>query len=109
MVALTDHEKRALEEIAVNLERDDPRLASKLGSGAQQPAASQHTVAGIFAAIVGCLVLLVAIAVQAMLLGAIGFIIMGAGAYAATLRLGRLRLRRPGPSSSPSAGQPEHG
>lgn len=107
-MALTDHEKRALEQIAGNLQRDDPRLAARLGPGPLR-LASLHTVAGIFVAIIGCVVLLVAIAVQALLLGVIGFIIMGAGAYAATLRLGRLRLRPPGPSSSPPAGQPEHG
>lgn len=97
-MALSEYEQATLEQIALSLEHDYPKLASRLVSEPLPPVSARPTVAGIFGALVGCLVLLVGVAVQALLLGVIGFAIMGAGAYFATLRVGGFRL--PAPSSS---------
>lgn len=57
-MALSDYEKTALEEIARSLERDYPKLASRLGPATVRP---RPAVAGIFGALVGCLVLLLSL------------------------------------------------
>ncbi|MFF2298170.1 DUF3040 domain-containing protein [Arthrobacter sp. NPDC058127] len=107
MMALSEYEKKTLEQIAQELERDDPKFASKMKS-ASGPAKARQTAFGIFAAIVGCLVLLTGVAACTPALGIIGFNIMGAGAYLATKRLGSPRMRWR-PSSSPSIGSAELG
>jgi uncharacterized membrane protein YphA (DoxX/SURF4 family) len=107
MMALSEHEKEMLEQIAQELERDDPKFASKMRSAPGQ-ARARHTALGVFAALVGCLVLLAGIAARAPALGVIGFTIMGTGAYLATMRVASLRIRRR-PSSSPSMGPAELG
>ncbi|MCX2749621.1 DUF3040 domain-containing protein [Arthrobacter sp. MI7-26] len=107
MMALSEHEKKTLEHIAQELERDDPKFASKMRSTPGQ-VPGRHMAFGIFATVVGCLVLLTGIAAGAPALGIIGFTIMGAGAYLATVRVASLRIRRR-PSSSPSIGTAELG
>lgn len=96
-----------LEKIAQELERDDPKFASKMGS-MPGPATRRHLASGIFGAVVGCLVLLAGVAAHTPALGIIGFTIMSAGAYLATKRIDSLRIRRR-PSSSPSMGPAEMG
>lgn len=106
-MALSEHEKTTLERIAQDLERDDPKFASKMRS-VPGPARARHTASGILAALVGCIVLLTGVAARAPALGIIGFTIMGAGAYLATMRVTSLRIRRR-PTSSPSMGPAEMG
>lgn len=106
-MALSEHEKKMLEQIAQDLERDDPKFASKMKS-TPGPAKARHTALGIFATLVGCLVLLTGVAARTPALGVIGFAIMGTGAYLATMRVASLRIRRR-PSSSPSMGPAELG
>jgi uncharacterized membrane protein YphA (DoxX/SURF4 family) len=107
MMALSEHEKKTLEQIAQELERDDPKFAAKMRSTPGHPK-SRHTAFGIFAAVVGCLVLLTGVAVRTPALGIIGFTIMGAGAYLATRRFGSPQIRWR-PSSSQSMGPAELG
>ncbi len=106
-MALSEHEKKMLEQIAQQLESDDPKFVSKMRSAPGQGKA-KHTALGVFASLVGCLVLLTGIAARAPALGVIGFTIMGAGAYLATMRVASLRIRRR-PSSAPSMGPAELG
>lgn len=106
-MALSEHEKKTLEQIARELERDDPKFASKFRSMPGATAGS-YLASGIFAAVVGCLALLTGVAARAPGLGIIGFTIMGAGAYLATKRFSSLWIRRR-PSSSPSMGPAEMG
>lgn len=107
-MALYEYEKTKLEQIAQQLERDDPKFASKMGPVPWPPAVKWRTRLGIFAAVAGFLVLLTGVAAQALLLGVIGFTVMGSGAYLATARLDTLRIRRR-PAASPSRGQPGRG
>lgn len=106
-MALSEHEKKMLEQIAQELERYDPKFASKMGS-MPGSARGRHLASGIFTAVVGCLVLLAGVAARTTALGIIGFTIMGAGAYLATRGVGYLWIRRR-PSSSPSMGPAELG
>lgn len=107
-MALSEHEKTALEQIAQQLLQDDPKFASTLGPVSTPPTTARHMILGTFSAVAGCLVLLTGVAAQALILGIIGFTIMGAGAYLATMRLDPLRIRRR-PARSPSTGQTERG
>ncbi|UVJ41266.1 DUF3040 domain-containing protein [Arthrobacter sp. CJ23] len=106
-MALSEHEKATLAQIALGLDHDYPKLASRLGPASLPAGSARQTTAGICGALAGCLVLLAGIAVQALLLGVIGFVMMGAGAYLATMRVGGFQFRRRGPAPSPSAGEPE--
>lgn len=106
-MALSEHEKKTLEQIAQELERDDPKFASKMRS-TPGPASARHLASGVFTALVGCLVLLTGVAARAPAVGVIGFTIMGAGAYLASKCVGSLWSRRR-PSSSPSMGPAEFG
>ncbi|MGM7778787.1 DUF3040 domain-containing protein [Arthrobacter sp. KNU-44] len=106
-MALSEYEKRALEQMAQELERDDPKFASKMRS-MTQPANGRRLASGIFTALAGCLVLLTGVAARAPALGIIGFAIMGTGAYLASKCVGSLAIRRR-PSSSPSMGSAEMG
>lgn len=106
-MALSEHEKAILEQIAQELESDDPKFASKMGLN-PRPTRVRNTALGILAAIVGCLVLLTGVATRTTALGVLGFMIMGVGAYLATIRVGSLRIRRR-PTSSPSMGPAELG
>ncbi|MDQ0028701.1 DUF3040 domain-containing protein [Arthrobacter bambusae] len=105
-MALSEYEKKTLEQIAQELERDDPRLASKMTL--MPGKASGHLGAGILTCLAGCLVLITGIAARAPALGIIGFTIMGTGAYLATIRIRSLRIRRR-PEASPSMGPAELG
>lgn len=106
-MALSEHEKKTLEQIAQEMERDDPKFASKMRS-TPGPPKSRHIAFGIFAAVVGCLVLLAGVAARTPALGIVGFTIMGAGAYLATRRIGSPLIRWR-PSSSQSMGPAELG
>jgi F0F1-type ATP synthase assembly protein I len=107
MMALSEDEKKMLEQIAQELERDDPKFASKMELN-PSPAKARHVSLGILAALVGCLVLLTGIAARTPALGIIGFTIMGVGTYLATIRIVSLRIPRR-PASSPSLGPAELG
>lgn len=92
-MALSEHEQKILAEIAEQFERDDPRLASKLGAPSAEWKLGRHLAAGVFAWVVGCLVLLTGLTAQVMLLGVIGFVVMSAGTYVATRRIPSPGLR----------------
>lgn len=106
-MALSEHEKTILEQFAQEFERDDPKLASKMGRMPGQ-AKARHLATGIFAAIVGCLVMFTGIAARTPALGVIGFTLMGAGLYLATMRVASFQIRRR-PTSSTSMGPAELG
>ncbi len=77
---LSDEERKQLEELEEELKVADPRLARELLTG-WVPALTAHTLLGIVAALVGVLVLILGVAAQITLVGVIGFLMMGAGAY----------------------------
>ncbi len=106
-MALSEHEKKALDQIAQELEHDDPKFASKMRATLLRTKA-RHTASGIFTALVGFIVLLTGVGARTPALGIVGFTIMGVGTYLATMRVASLRLPRR-PSDSPSMGPAEMG
>lgn len=85
---LSDEERKQLEELEEELKVEDPGLARELLTG-WVPALTAHTVLGTVAAFVGVLVLILGVASQFTVIGVIGFLLMGAGAY---LILGKHRF-----------------
>ncbi|GGC94620.1 hypothetical protein GCM10011512_22040 [Tersicoccus solisilvae] len=83
---LSEHEQRLLEQLEQQLHNEDPKLASTLGSGATRSLAARHIVLGSLVAVAGVLVLLFGISSQIIVLGVLGFLIMGAGIYWASSR-----------------------
>lgn len=86
-MSLSEHEQRTLDRIAEQLEREDPKLASKLGSGRTEAVPGRLAATGALAVVVGCMFLVTGIGSRALALGVIGFAIMSFGAYLATLRV----------------------
>ncbi|OMH33213.1 DUF3040 domain-containing protein [Tersicoccus sp. Bi-70] len=96
---LSEHEQRLLEQLEQQLHNEDPKLASTLGSGTTRSLAARHIVLGSLVAVVGILVLLFGISSQIIVLGVLGFLIMGAGIYWASSR-----RRRPQPDGGARGG-----
>lgn len=90
-MSLSEHEQRLLDHIAEQLEREDPKLASKMGPVQAVPGRLVAT--GALVIVVGCLVLVTGIVTQALVLGVAGFAIMGVGAYLVTLRISTPKVR----------------
>lgn len=103
-MSLSEHEQRTLDQIAEQLEREDPKLASKMGSGPILTVPGRLVATGALVVVVGCLVLLTGIATRTLLLGVVGFAIMGVGAYLATLRI-RAPKVRPARGRHPAPGE----
>ncbi|KRE65007.1 hypothetical protein ASG92_18690 [Arthrobacter sp. Soil736] len=103
-MSLSEHEQRTLDQIAEQLEREDPKLASKLGSGRIEAVPGRLVATGALAVVVGCLVLVTGIATQALVMGVTGFAIMSLGAYLVTLRV-RFSSVRSAQGTHPATGQ----
>ncbi len=77
---LSDEERRELEEMELELNSEDPRLAQELSSGSVR-SATAHTVLGTLTALVGALTIILGVASQLTIVGVFGFLLMGAGTY----------------------------
>ncbi|MCO4239694.1 DUF3040 domain-containing protein [Pseudarthrobacter raffinosi] len=108
MMSLSEREQRTLDQIAEQLKLQDPKLASKMGSGAIQTVPGRLVATVALVIVVGCLVLLAGIATRALFLGVAGFAIMGVGAYLASLRI-RVPAVRPARGRHPAPGETGHG
>ncbi len=104
---LSEHEQKLLEQLEKQLNEDDPKFASSMGSAAGRSWSTRHLVIGVLAALAGIALLLVGVTLQIIVVGVLGFVVMGAGVYFATTRssgVGRSRAeggRKPGkPRSS---------
>ncbi|PLC13016.1 hypothetical protein AUQ48_13280 [Kocuria flava] len=87
---LSEHEQQLLAQLEKQLHADDPRFATSMGSRALKGASTRNIVLGIVIAVVGLLVLLGGVALKSVLVGVLGFVVMGAGVYFATLRSGKV-------------------
>ncbi|MGX5359512.1 DUF3040 domain-containing protein [Kocuria sp. KH4] len=88
---LSEHEQQLLAQLEKQLHADDPRFVTSMGSRAVRGASTRNIVLGIVIAVVGLLVLLGGVVLKLILLGVLGFVVMGAGVYVATLRSGKPR------------------
>lgn len=86
---LSEHEQQLLAQLEKQLHADDPRFVTSMGSRAVKGASTRNIVLGIVIAVVGLLVLLGGVVLDSILVGVLGFVVMGAGVYVATLRSGK--------------------
>jgi len=83
---LSEHEQKLLEQLEKQLHEDDPKFANSMGSDPIRAWSTRHIIMGVLGTIAGVLLLLVGVSLQNIFLGVLGFIVMGAGVYFATLR-----------------------
>ncbi|MGY4541318.1 hypothetical protein ACVWY0_001227 [Arthrobacter sp. UYNi723] len=77
---LSDEERRRLEKLEQDLAATDPDLDLELKSGLPRGMAAL-TVYGLLAVLAGFVLVIAGIIVQVMVLGALGFLMMVAGAH----------------------------
>ncbi len=83
---LSEHEQKLLEQLEKQLHEDDPKFASSMGSDPGRSWSTRHLVIGVLGALAGILLLLLGVSLQSIIVGVIGFVVMGAGVYFATMR-----------------------
>ncbi|MCB5275259.1 hypothetical protein BJG92_02807 [Arthrobacter sp. SO5] len=83
---LSEHEQKLLEQLEKQLHEDDPKFASSMGSDPGRSWSTRHLVIGVLATLAGVLLLLVGVTLQNIFVGVLGFVVMGAGVYYATMR-----------------------
>ncbi|MEO5319590.1 DUF3040 domain-containing protein [Arthrobacter sp. CC3] len=83
---LSEHEQKLLEQLEKQLHEDDPKFANSMGSDPGRNWSTRHIVIGVLATLAGVLLLLVGVSLQSIFVGVLGFIVMGAGVYFATMR-----------------------
>ena len=101
---LSEHEQKLLEQLEKQLHEDDPKFASSMGSDAGRSWSTRHLVIGVLADPGRSRALLVGVSMQNIFVGVLGFVVMGAGVYFATMRssaVGRPRPRAAGKPASP--------
>lgn len=80
-MGLSDEERRRLEKLEQELAAADPDLARKLQSGAARGRAGSRTLYGILAVIGGFTLVIAGIITELTVIGALGFLLMVAGAH----------------------------
>ena len=103
---LSEHEQKLLEQLEKQLHEDDPKFANTMGSDPIRSWSTRHVIIGVLGAIAGILLLLVGVSLQAIPVGVLGFVVMGAGVYFATLRgaaFGKAGKGKPGKSKPKSS------
>ena len=103
---LSEHEQKLLEQLEKQLHEDDPKFANTMGSDPIRSWSTRHVIIGVLGAIAGILLLLVGVSLQQIFVGVLGFVVMGAGVYFATLRgaaFGKTRKAKAGKSKSKSS------
>lgn len=83
---LSEHEQKLLEQLEKQLHEDDPKFANSMGSDPVRAWSTRHIIIGVLGAVAGVLLLLIGVSLQNIFLGVLGFVVMGAGVYFATLR-----------------------
>lgn len=86
-MSLSRQEQQMLDHIAEQLEREDPRFASRMDPTTLRTVSARLVASGALVIFVGCLVLVAGVVTRSLLPGVVGFVIMGFGAYLATLRI----------------------
>lgn len=85
-MALSDEERRRLEKLEKELAAADPNLDRKLQSGLPRRRPAPRPVYGVLAILPGFALVIVGISTKLTLIGAIGFMLMIAGAHWYLLR-----------------------
>lgn len=96
---LSEHEQKLLEQLEKQLHEDDPKFASSMGSDPSRSWSTRHIIIGVCCTLAGIMLLLVGVTIQSIFVGVLGFVIMGAGVYFATLRSS---AGKPGANAGPA-------
>lgn len=96
---LSEHEQKLLEQLEKQLHEDDPKFANSMGSDPGRSWSTRHVVIGVLCALAGIFLLLVGVTLNMIFVGVLGFVVMGAGVYFAT-------MRSAAPGKSGSGGRP---
>ena len=83
---LSEHEQRLLEQLEQQLHAEDPKFANALSTAPGRSLSTRNIVIGVLVMIAGLLVLLGGVATHLILLGILGFLIMGGGVYVAVTK-----------------------
>ncbi len=78
---LSEHEQRVLEQMEQALYAEDPRFASQMVGKAQAKAARRRTVLGVIVAVVGLGLVMLAVMLQQIWVGGLGFGAMVLGGF----------------------------
>ena len=94
-MALSEHEQRLLEQLEQQLHAEDPKFASSMAASSPAGISTRRIVLGALVAVAGIGVLIFGVS-QSMplgiIVGIVGFLIMGAGVYYATTRGKRVEV-----------------
>ncbi|WP_320538001.1 DUF3040 domain-containing protein [Pseudarthrobacter sp. IC2-21] len=101
---LSEHEQKLLEQLEKQLHEDDPKFANSMGSDPGRTWSTRHLVIGVLCALAGIALLLVGVTTQIIIVGVLGFVVMGGGVYFATMRKGP--GTRAGSAPAGKAGKP---
>ncbi|QOQ39015.1 DUF3040 domain-containing protein [Trueperella pecoris] len=84
-MALSDYERKMLEQLEAQLADDDPTLAQSLATDEHAPTATafspKHLVIGLIVAVLGLLIVLGGVAAEIILVGVLGFVVVFAGLW----------------------------
>ncbi|MGF9661908.1 DUF3040 domain-containing protein [Arthrobacter crystallopoietes] len=80
-MALSEEERKRLEELERDLTKDDPALARELAPGPSDDSAGRLAVLCILAAVAGLVLLIIGIATQTIVVGVLGFLLMSGSVY----------------------------
>lgn len=78
---LSDRERKQLEELESGLAAEDPRLAQELSSGSVGFRFGRGTYLGAVAMLMGFVLLIAGVSIQLIVVGVVGFLLMGVGTY----------------------------
>ncbi|MEV8146128.1 DUF3040 domain-containing protein [Specibacter sp. NPDC078709] len=78
---LSEHEQRLLDQLEQQLHAEDPKFAHALSSSPTRSMSTRNIVIGVLVMIAGLLVLLAGVATHLIVVGILGFLLMGAGVY----------------------------
>ena len=80
---LSEHEQRLLDQLEQQLHAEDPKFANALSTAPSRSLSTRNIVIGVLVMIAGLLVPRGGVATHLILLGILGFLIMGGGVYIA--------------------------
>jgi len=83
---LSEHEQRLLDQLEQQLHAEDPKFANALASDPVRSLSTRRIVIGVLIVIAGLMILLGGVASKLIIVGVLGFLVMGAGVYFAMLR-----------------------
>ena len=88
-MALSEHEQRLLDQLEQQLHAEDPKFANSMASTGGRGMSTRRIVLGALMAVAGIAVLILGISLESpfnIIVGILGFMVMGAGMYYATTK-----------------------